>query len=102
MVTRQRELAAAGKRANPCRAFQSRVCGLCLALKQASALDLQPLATALRSMGCPPEKCQEMAAQLDKRARQLAEQKQTSYEAAMEHLLKMMGQGWAAKERGMQ
>lgn len=42
-----------------------------------------------------------MAAQLDKRARQLAEEKQRPYEEAMTHLLELMRQGWAAKERGL-
>ena len=37
-----------------------------------------------------------MAAQLDKRARQLAAEKGRSYEAAMQHLLTLMKQGWAA------
>lgn len=55
------------------------------------------LAAALQTLGCPPEKSAEMAAQLDKRARQLAEQKGRTYEAAMKHLLGLMGQGWAAQ-----
>lgn len=53
----------------------------------------------LIALGCPKEKSAEMAAQLDKRARQLAEQKNRSYEDALEHLLKLMAQGWAAKEK---
>ena len=48
-------------------------------------------------MGCPQEKSVEMAAQLDKRARQLAAQKNRTYEEALEHLLKLLSQGWAAK-----
>jgi hypothetical protein len=59
------------------------------------------LAPILVSLGCPPEKSLEMAAQLDKRARQLAEQKNKSYEEAMAHLLGLMKQGWAAKEKGI-
>ena len=59
------------------------------------------LAAALAALGCPPEKAVEMAAQLDKRATQLALQKQTSYEDATAHLLRLMKQGWAAKERGI-
>jgi len=55
------------------------------------------LARALVALGCPPEKSDEMAAQLDKRARQLAEQKHRPHEEAVEHLLKLMSQGWAAK-----
>ncbi len=58
------------------------------------------LAAVLTGLGCPPEKSAEMAAQLDKRARQLAEQKSRSYEEALAHLLELMRQGWAAKERG--
>lgn len=59
------------------------------------------LAEVLVALGCPKDKASEMAAQLDKRARQLAEQKNRSYEEALEHLLKLMAQGWAAKEKGV-
>lgn len=62
-------------------------------------MDLNLLASALVSLGCPQEKSLEMAAQLDKRARQLAEQKNRTYEDAMEHLLQLMRQGWAAKDK---
>ena len=64
-------------------------------------MDLDQLAAALTAMGCPPEKSTEMAAQLDKRARQLSEQKGRTYEQAMTHLLTMMREGWAAKEKGL-
>ena len=63
-------------------------------------MNLPDLANALVALGCPPEKSSEMAAQLDKRARQLAEQKGRSYEEAMTHLLQLMKQGWAAQGRG--
>ncbi|MDB6122961.1 MAG: hypothetical protein JWQ71_1954 [Pedosphaera sp.] len=65
-------------------------------------VDLNQLATALVSLGCPPEKSLEMAAQLDKRAKQLVEQKSKTYEEAMGHLLNLMKQGWAAKEKGIE
>jgi hypothetical protein len=58
------------------------------------------LATLLQALGCPAENCDLMARQLDKRAHQLAEQKGRTYEEALEHLLQLMKQGWAAKERG--
>jgi len=61
----------------------------------------QQLARFLEQMGCPKEKSLQMAGQLDKRARQLAEQKGRSYDEAMAHLLDLMKQGWAAKERGL-
>ena len=64
-------------------------------------IDLAQLGQALVAMGCPPEKSQEMAAQLDKRARQLMESRGQSYEEAMTHLLTLMRQGWAAKDRGL-
>ena len=64
-------------------------------------MDLKELAGALTALGCPPEKSIEMAAQLDKRARQLAEQKQRSYDEALAHLLGLMRQGWAAQQKGM-
>lgn len=59
------------------------------------------LAPVLVSLGCPQEKSLEMASQLDKRARQLAEQKNKSYEEAMAHLLDLMKQGWAAQAKGI-
>jgi len=40
-----------------------------------------------------------MAAQLDKRARQLAAEKNRPYEEAMQHLLTLMKQGWAAQNK---
>jgi hypothetical protein len=41
-----------------------------------------------------------MAAQLDKRARQLAAEKGRNHEEALKHLLTLMRQGWSAKEKG--
>jgi hypothetical protein len=40
-----------------------------------------------------------MAAQLDKRARQLADEKSRSYDEALQHLLTLMRQGWAAQQK---
>jgi hypothetical protein len=60
----------------------------------------EEIAPILVSMGCPQEKSLEMAAQLDKRAQQLVEQKGSSYEQELAHLLSLMKQGWAAKEKG--
>jgi hypothetical protein len=57
------------------------------------------LTALLASLGCPQEKSAEMAAQLDKRARQLADQKGRTYDDALAHLLDLMRQGWAAKEK---
>jgi hypothetical protein len=55
---------------------------------------------ALERLGCPADKCEVMAAQLDKRARQLAGRKGRTYEEALGHLLSLMRQGWAAGDRG--
>jgi len=60
-------------------------------------MDQNELAALLGQLGCPSEKCAEMAAQLDKRARQLAAQRNRSYEEALAHLLGLMRQGWAAQ-----
>lgn len=60
----------------------------------------QELAALLVNMGCPPGKSLEMAAQLDKRAHQLAEQKGRTYDDALAHLVRLMSQGWSAQERG--
>ena len=58
------------------------------------------LAARMVALGCPPEKSGAMAAQLIKRARQLAVQKGETDEAALAHLLGLMKQGWAAREKG--
>jgi hypothetical protein len=60
-------------------------------------MEIPELAKALVALGCPPEKSAEMASQLDKRARQLAAEKNRSCEDAMAHLLNLMRQGWAAQ-----
>jgi len=62
-------------------------------------MDISEISKLLVTLGCPPGKSGEMAAQLDKRARQLAAEKNRSYEDALAHLLTLMRQGWAAKEK---
>jgi hypothetical protein len=64
-------------------------------------MEISELAQVLAALGCPAEKSGEMAAQLDKRARQLAAQKGRSYEEALQHLLNLMRQGWSAREKGL-
>ena len=59
-------------------------------------MEISELAKVLVALGCPSEKSSEMAAQLDKRARQLAAEKGRSYDEALQHLLALMKQGWAA------
>jgi len=63
------------------------------------SVDLDTLAAGLVRMGCPQEKSHEMAAQLDKRARQLAEKRSRSYQEALGYLLGLMRQGWAAQQK---
>jgi len=60
----------------------------------------EEIAALLAAIGCPQDKSLEMARQLDKRAAQLAAQKNKTYEEALAHLLHLMRQGWAAKEKG--
>ena len=62
-------------------------------------MELKELAAALTALGCPPEKSPAMAAQFDKRARQLLAERGQTYEEALTHLLGLMRQGWAAQER---
>ncbi|MHB8524238.1 MAG: hypothetical protein ACYDH9_26250 [Limisphaerales bacterium] len=62
-------------------------------------MNLTDLAAALVAVGCPATKSAEMAAMLDKRARQLAGQKGRTYDDALAHLLRLMQQGWAAHEK---
>jgi thioredoxin-like negative regulator of GroEL len=63
-------------------------------------VEIPELAKVLAALGCPPEKSAEMAAQLDKRARQLAGHKDRSYDEALQHLLALMKQGQAAQQEG--
>ena len=65
-----------------------------------SFVEISQLNQVLVALGCPAEKSAEMAAQLDKRARQLAAEKNRSYEEALQHLVGLMRQGWSAKEKG--
>lgn len=65
-------------------------------------MDLEELTQTLNGLGCPADKSAEMAAQLDKRARQLVEERGQSYEAALAYLIGLMRQGWAAQEKGIQ
>jgi len=64
-------------------------------------MDLTEITAALVEMGCPEQKSVEMAAQLDKRARQLTVRTGKTREQAIAHLLGLMTQGWAAKEKGL-
>ena len=59
-------------------------------------MDLEHIAFALTSLGCPAAKTREMAAQLDKRARQLSAQRGSTYEEALLHLLALMREGMRA------
>lgn len=59
-------------------------------------MEILEIAKVLVALGCPAEKSEEMAAQLDKRARQLASEKGRTYDDALRHLLGLMRQGWAA------
>jgi hypothetical protein len=63
-------------------------------------VEISELTKVLVVLGCPAEKSAEMAAQLDKRAHQLAAEKGKTYEGALAHLLKLMKQGWAAQQKG--
>ncbi len=57
------------------------------------------LAAALIQLGCPADKADVMARQLDRRARMDAERKSIPYETALQHLVGLMAQGWAAQGR---
>ena len=48
-----------------------------------NASELAALTEALKKLGCPQDKAEDMAGQLDKRARQLAREKGRPYEEAL-------------------
>lgn len=62
-------------------------------------MPLTELAAWLQTLGLPESKALEMAGQLDRRARQLADREGRSHAEALAHLLNLMQQGWAANER---
>jgi len=55
------------------------------------------LARLLQKLGCPPRKCAAMAFQLHRRARMDSLRKGISYGSALEYLVGLMKQGWAAQ-----
>lgn len=57
------------------------------------------LASTLIQIGCPAHKSNEMAAQLIRRASQLAKTTGRAETEAMRHLLGLMRQGWAAQNK---
>ena len=61
-------------------------------------MEISELAKLLVTLGCPPEKSAEMASQLDKRAKQLAELKGRSYDEALRHLLTLIQQGFSSRQ----
>ena len=63
-----------------------------------NTVELEQLAQLLVTLGCPADKSSEMAAQLDKRAAQLAAAKGRTHTEALAHLLSLMKQGWAANK----
>jgi hypothetical protein len=64
-------------------------------------LDVSQLALLLDQLGCPSEKTSEMASQLDRRATQLSETTGRSKVEALQHLIGLLRQGWAAKAKGL-
>ncbi len=64
-----------------------------------NASELAALTEALKKLGCPQDKALDMAAQLDKRASQLADEKGRPYEEALTHLLSLMKEGWAGQQQ---
>jgi len=62
-------------------------------------MTVQEITVALERLGCPSEKCEAMAAQLDRRARMDAARRGMTYESALQELLGLMAQGWANSKR---
>jgi hypothetical protein len=59
------------------------------------------LARVLVALGCPDQKSEEMAGQLQRNGHASSPgRKGEPEEEALAHLLSLMRQGWAAKERG--
>ncbi len=60
-------------------------------------MTVDEIASVLRRLGCPPQKSLLMARQLDRKARMDADRQKISYHVALEHLISLMAQGWAAQ-----
>ena len=65
-------------------------------MDEPTALEVEKL---LLEMGLPTETPGPLAEQLLKRARQLAEKRDWSVRHALEHLIGLLKQGWAAKNK---
>ena len=65
-------------------------------MDEPTALEVEKL---LLEMGLPTETPGPLAEQLLKRARQLAEKRGWSVRHALEHLIGLLKQGWAAKNK---
>lgn len=61
-------------------------------------MTVDEIAVVLERLGCPAAKCGVMARQLDRKARMDAARRQVSHDEALEHLLGLMAQGWAATD----
>ncbi len=59
------------------------------------SIGVDQISEALVSLGFPAEQCTGLAQHLDRRARQLAEQRNRTYDEAVAHLLRMMVVGAA-------
>jgi hypothetical protein len=64
-------------------------------------MKLEELITFLESIGVPSENARPMAEQLEKRAKQLSEKRNQSYDESLAHLINLLKQGWAAKQKGL-
>ncbi|MSR64621.1 MAG: NUDIX hydrolase [Verrucomicrobiae bacterium] len=62
-------------------------------------MTLAEIENFLRGLGAPKEQIGDMARQLDKRARQMVDEQQKSYEESLAYLISLMKQGWAAQSK---
>ena len=67
----------------------------------APEVDVGQLSLLLEQLGCPSERTIEMAEQLNRRADQLVETTGRSKVEALQHLIGLMRQGWAAQAKGL-
>ena len=61
----------------------------------------EELISFLQTIGVPSENAGPMAEQLEKRATQLSEKRNQSYDESLAHLINLLKQGWAAKQKGI-
>lgn len=64
-------------------------------------MDSTEIAQILMALGCPVDKTDEMAVQLQRRSVQLCHERGGTEEEAVAYLIRLLAGGWSAQARGV-